>query len=335
MPTHLPTIRELLLALVFCLSLLAPTLASADLDPDRIETREAEQTRLTFHYLDRYEPAIADLDKQSGAAVERMSEALGLESFEDVDVWVLPQVADYFHLKGEPNRAPEWAIGLSLGDRQTVIVGRETQMPGGGQNELDKTFVHELAHVAVDIARDGQPVPRWFHEGFALMIAEEWTRQRRETLARAASTGSLISLAQLEGNFPAHHNLSSLAYAESFHFVRFLKDRHGLDSLRATMDRVRGGTEFDEAVEEATGESMAALESTWRTQLTDDTSWFALFRDDFAIFFGAVLIFIIGWVLRKRRLAASPDEAEDEEDDGERAYDRKKYPLPGEVEEDA
>ncbi len=323
--------RQLVVVVALSAAILVPQPAAASIDADRIETRRAEGTQIEFHYLDRYSPAIDELERESRAAVDRMTTALGLESFENVDVWVLPTVADYFELKGEPNRAPEWAIGLSLGDRQTVIVARETDMPGGSASELDKTYVHELAHVAVDVARDGGEVPRWFHEGFALMIAEEWTTERRDTLTRAASTGSLISIADLDEGFPAHHQLSSLAYAQSFHFVRHLRERHGLENFAGIMRQVRDGTPFPDAVEQATGESLASLESTWRAQLTENTSWIALFRDDFAIFFGAALIFVIGWFVRRRRLSAQADDEDDEP--GEWAYDESKYPLPGEVDQ--
>lgn len=305
----------------------APGEASAEVDPAQMTQRASEATPLTYHFPKRYAPAIDNLEPKSGPAVERLKASLGFEEFPAIDVWVLPKAADYFELNDQKNRAPEWAIGLSLGDQKTVVVARDTQMPGGASTDIGKTFVHELTHVAVDVAREGADVPRWFHEGLALMIAEEWTAERQDKLARAASTDSLMSLADIDRNFPAHHNLASLAYAESFHFVRYIEEHHGRDAFAQIMEELRAGEPFPDAVEAATGRSLAALESNWRTMLTENTSWLSVLRDDFTIFFGAVLIFILAYVVQRRRRRGRYDDEEDES--GEWSYDRSKYPLPG------
>ena len=267
-------IATLLIAmLAFTWFAFAPASASAEVDPARMTQEQSASTPLTYNYPKRYAPAIDQLEKKAAPAVDKLSEALAFEEFPAVEVWVLPKAADYFKLKGEENRAPEWAIGLSLGDRKTVIVARDTQMPGGTASDFKKTFVHELAHVAVDVSRGEGEVPRWFHEGIALMMAEEWTAERQDKLARAASTDSLMTLTQIERNFPAHSNLASLAYAESFHFVQYLRENHGVGAFAEIMKQVREGVPFDDAVEEATGRSMAALESDWRTMQTENKSW--------------------------------------------------------------
>ena len=321
----------LIAALAFAWVAVAPASVSAEVDPAQMTQEQSASTPLTYHFPKRYAPAVDRLEAKARPAVDKLSEALAFDEFPAVEVWVLPKAADYFKLQGEPNRAPEWAIGLSLGDRKTVIVARDTQMPGGSASDFKKTFVHELAHVAVDVSRGEGRVPRWFHEGIALMMAEEWTHERQDKLARAASTDSLMTLTQIDQNFPSHNNLASLAYAESFHFVQYLRENHGVEAFAEIMQQVRNGVPFDDAVEEATGRSMAALESDWRTMLTDNTSWLSLLRDDFTIFFGAVLIFILAWFVTRARRRGQYEEMDEES--REWSYDRSKYPLPGESDE--
>lgn len=311
---------------------LAPSPLSADVDPSRIETHRSKSAPLVYHYPGRYRPAIDKLDKSSAETVEGLTTQLGLEEFPEVDVWLMPEVADYFEVNDLENRAPEWAIGLSLGDRHTVVVARDTSLPGAAETDLEKTFVHELAHVAVEIAQGDGEVPRWFNEGFALIHAREWTPQRSERLAQAASTGSLIALSELDKGFPSHRNVASLAYSQSFHFVRYLQERFGPTVTADIMRRVRSGTPFETAIEEATDYSLAALETEWRNAITQNTSWLALLRDDFTIFFGATLLFVLAWIVVRRRRRRQREEAADEED-GEWSYDESRYPLPGEPRE--
>jgi hypothetical protein len=302
----------------------------AEVDPDRIRTEKSSSSPLEYHFPAQYQPAIESLDRRSGEVVARFERNLSIEQFPDVGVWILPEVNDYFELTDREGGAPRWAIGLSLGNEQTVIVARDTEVPGGAKSDLEKTFVHELAHVAIDIAREGHHVPRWFNEGFSLSQAREWTPERRQQLTRAASTGSLMPISDLDRNFPAHHDVASLAYAQSFHFVEYLEKNHGKSVTARIMEKLRDTGDFGRAVEEATGRSVAAHEADWRDELTSNTSWLALLQSEFAIFFVAAIIFAIAWIVRRKRLRRSADGAGDEEEDAEWNYDKSRYPLPGE-----
>jgi len=330
-PGH-PIAARLVGWLLVLVAVFAPVLsgqpARADVRPDRMTERSSERSPLDYHFPTQYAPAIDLLDKNSDKIVGRLAGGLGIESFPTVQVWVLPQVDDYFELNGRPDRSPKWAIGLSLGDQRTVIVARDTRMPGQAQDDIDKTFVHELTHVAIDIASRGHHVPHWFNEGYALMQAAEWTPERAEKLSRAAATGALIPLHQLNASFPNHQNVASLAYAESFDFVRFIQKRHGDRAIAGIMDDVGRGIAFDKAVDRSTGESLASLEGAWRKGLSDNTSWVALLRDDFTIFFGMALIFAIGWFVRRRRNNQKYESLD--EGAGQWDYDDSRYPLPGE-----
>jgi len=317
-----------LLLAVWATLAFAPGQVFAEVDAAQIKERASASTPLKFHYPQQYEPAIRELDAVGGDAVRRLEDRLAIEKFPAVDVWVLPEVNDYFELTEREGRAPKWAIGLSLGDRRTVIVARDTPLPGGVESDLEKTFIHELAHVAIDIAGEGGHVPRWFHEGFALSQAREWTPERRQKLTRAASTDALIPFAELDGNFPAHHNVASLAYAQSFHFVEFLEQNHGEGVTAEVMESVRAGKEFEEAVRGATGRGLDALETDWRGELSSETSWLALLQDEFAIFFVAAVFFAIAWAVRRDRLRGSSGSGDGEA--GDLTYDKSRYPLPGE-----
>ncbi len=182
-----------IVTILFALVLLFPLgTTGADVRPDEIVSRDVG-AGLQLHYPERFAPAAERLEKVGPGTVRSVSRALGLEDLGTVEAWILPEVDDYFEVTGTPGSPPEWAVGLSLSDRGVIIVINGTG-PNGELVDLEKTFEHELAHVAIDRARAGNPVPRWFNEGFALMQADEWTPERADLFARAASAGTLLRL---------------------------------------------------------------------------------------------------------------------------------------------
>jgi hypothetical protein len=329
------TLLAWLLTSLLAVVALAPDVARADVRPEQITTTRSKTSPLTYHYPKRYRPGIDRLGARAEQVTGDLARTLGFDSFPKVDVWVLPEVDDYFEYHDRDDRAPKWAIGLSFSNEQTVIVARNPSMPGSTAGDFEKTFIHELAHVGMDIAREGAHVPRWFNEGFALMHAREWTKERSDKLARAASTESLIPLADLDRDFPAHHNVASLAYAQSFHIVRYMRSNYGDDVFARILEELRAERSFPEAVESATGRSLAALEGGWRETISGETSWLAILRDEFAWFFGAAVIFIIAWVARRLRTRRDPEAMADDDVPEEWAYDDSRYPLPGDTSDDS
>lgn len=299
--------------------------AQAQIPPEQMTTKAMPADGLTFHFLKRYSPAIEKLAEEAPALRERAHQNLGLVDPAPIDVWILPKVSDYYALRGEPNRAPEWAVGLSLSGRSTIIVAH------GGQRTPDDvmfTYAHELAHVAVDQARGDVPVPRWFHEGFAVMMAQEWTPERSEKLSQAAARGQLQPFSKLTRTFPSHQMSVSLAYDQSFHFVRWMQDKYGADFWARVMRQMEGGADFDGAIRAEAGITLPEIESQWHEQLSSSTNRWSILADETIIFFGVSLLFILAYIRarsrRRRQLASMEDDNSDEW-----RYDPARYPLPG------
>ncbi len=302
----------------------SPTGVAADVRPDEMITSKSGD--LEFHYPKRFEPAARELMRTSTRSVRRAERSLGLESLGPVEVWVLPQVDDYFEVTGTPGAPPSWAVGLSLSDKGVIIVVNGAG-PGGALVELQKTFDHELAHVAIDRARAGHPVPRWFNEGFALLHADEWSPERADLFGRAASTGALKSFRDIERGFPEHSGSAGLAYSQSLQFMMHIQDLAGDDVIGKIMTGVRAGTPFDKAFKSAVGKSLALTEAQWKQEAESQMSGWSILNDGTWGLVGAALLFIVAWFVRRRRkrlkFAAMKDDA------AEWDYDETRYPLPG------
>lgn len=274
--------------------------AEAAIPPDVVE-RRGEKADVMLHYPERFEKGAKKLDEQAVVSLTKLQYRLGIEQMPRIDVWLVSDLDDYFIWNAYPGRAPEWAIGLSLVDRHTVLV-RHGLGPNRQLVDIHDTFDHELAHVAIDVAREGHPVPRWFNEGFASYHAGEWTLERGEEVARAAATGSLIPFKELERTFPDHAQITSVAYAQSHHFIRFMAKRYGEDVFGKLIDRMREhGESFSVAFTMVTGDDFEVQESNWRSALTQNSSPLSNLADGTPLFFGASLLFLIAWFVRRRR----------------------------------
>ena len=57
---------------------------------------------------------------------------------------------DWFAREGIPSQPPEWASGLTIPSRMTVLMAPANP-------EWERTLAHELAHIAVALAADCLP----------------------------------------------------------------------------------------------------------------------------------------------------------------------------------
>ena len=314
-------VASLLALFLLCAS--APLL-HAEL-PSDVVSRQSASGELTLHYPARFAPAVAKLDARSPGTLRNLKVRLGLAQMPHVDLWLLHRLDDYFLWTGQPVGAPPWAIGLSLTDRQTVLV-RHGLGPDRQLVDIEKTFDHELAHVAIDVARQGAPIPRWFNEGFASFHADEWTLERGELVARMGASDKLIPFRTLEATFPSHNEVTSLAYAQSHHFVRYLAERYGEAVFGKILDRVRERESFSVAFTMVTGDDFEYVEQSWRTRLAHGTSALSILADGTLLFFGASLLFLLAWAVRRRRTRQKFDHLDDDLDGW--TYDPERYKMP-------
>lgn len=322
--------RRLLPILIFItlLGVALPVFGQRSLDD--VVTTSSPASSLEFYHPEEFDGLIDRLAVDGETYLNDIQGELGLESLPVVDVWVLRRVADYYSLHGLENRAPKWAAGLSFSNQARIILVNGSGA-AGERIDIDATFRHELAHVAMDVASGNRGVPRWFNEGFAIMHASEWTADRSTLLSQAAAGGSLTPFEQLERSFPAHHNSASLAYAQSFHFVRSMKTRYGEDVYSRILERIReNGTSFNDAFAAVTGESIRLSEARWKADLESSSSVFAIFYDEMVLFFGAALLFLVAWLMRRNRNAKRLAEMALEDEAQGWDYDASRYPLPGE-----
>ncbi len=255
---------------------------------------------ITFVYhpssRERVQPLIAQVD----AVRSELSERLGFPVLNEarVEVARTPLEMTTFAPPGAPY--PEYASGVAYSELGLVLLTLAPVHPGSEQ-DLGEVFRHELAHVALNDALNGKPVPRWFNEGFAVFASGESAFVRMKTLSMATVGGSLIPLHDLERTFPNDETKAQVAYAEAVDVLRFLVRREDAHRFRALIAELREGKAFDKAVLDAYGVELATLELEWRDDVSRRYTFWPILLSGTFFWVIALGVFVWGWRRRRRR----------------------------------
>src|SRR5688572_16014802 len=117
---------------------------------------------------------------------------------------------------------PPWVSGFAGRGVIAVIPARAVAYPNDGLEDL---VLHELAHILIEA-----DVPRWFNEGVAMFAATGWSLDDQTRLAVTMISAGEMPLSRLDGLFSGDVASVSRAYSLAGAFVRFLVERHGIES---------------------------------------------------------------------------------------------------------
>ncbi len=197
---------------------------------------------------------------------ELVADTLGAPAGETIQVFFEHRFEDWFQRNDVPARPPEYAIGLAFPSRRVILM-----VPGN--THWQTTLAHEMTHVAVAMAADDGTVPVWFTEGMAVHLAEQWDFEKASVLARATTGGGVLDMQTLVSDWPDYSDPASLAYAQSYRFVRWCEERWGEELWPSVLAGVRQGTPFAKAFEERTGELMSVTYDDFEQAMNRGGLW--------------------------------------------------------------
>lgn len=281
---------------------------------------------LTFHHLPEHARLVDELARTAPAELEWIAVTLGLPAPPRADVYVLPRKSGVVPESWGVPSGPGWAAGLTLGGRPVIVLRTADERPGRGGG-VATVLRHELVHLVVGqaLGPDHAVLPAWLREGTASELAFEWRVVDSVRALRFALGGRLLPLSRLEHGFPADPEGAADAYLESFSFVSWLVDRRGHEGLAELHRRVLAGQPFDAAFAAAQGGTVAELEREWRREFMRRHAWIPVITSATTPWLLMTLLFLAGYVRKRRRSAARMKQWEEEEalaaeaDDGEGA----------------
>ncbi|HSK81464.1 MAG TPA: hypothetical protein VLQ45_33730 [Thermoanaerobaculia bacterium] len=193
---------------------------------------------------------------------------------------------------------PPWVSGYAYSDRG-IIVLLPSRTPSYPDSSLEDLLRHEVAHVLIARASGNRPLPRWFHEGTAMIAGLTWGLDDRTRLTMTLLADRQVSLTDLEERFQGGGAEVHRAYAISGAFVRGLLERHGPDAVGRILAGVREGLPFEDAFRRATGETLGEAETSfWRRQ-SFWYRWVPILTSSALLWIAITLLFL--WAVRRRR----------------------------------
>jgi len=193
---------------------------------------------------------------------------------------------------------PPWVSGYAFGE-EGVIVLLPARAPSYPDSSLEDLLRHEVAHVLVARAAGGRPLPRWFHEGLAMIAGLSWGLDDRSQLTLTLVGDSEVSLERLEREFRGAQGDVRGAYAMAGAFANDLLRRYGDDTAARILAGVSRGLSFEDAFRSATGASLAEAERAfWRRQ-TLWYRWVPLLTSSVTLWLLITLLAV--WAMGKRR----------------------------------
>lgn len=190
---------------------------------------------------------------------------LGVTETEPVDFFIYDSTAPFYDALGPGTR--ENVGGLANAQIRTLFA---LITP----DEINASWVgtvipHELTHLVFNTATENpfHSPPRWLNEGLAVYLSEGDTSAWKATVAAAVSSGGVIPLDGLVGQFPTTADQFSLAYGESVSAVDFMIRTYGQPVLVKLVRSYAGGVSDDEAFKAALGVDTAGFNSAWLKDL--------------------------------------------------------------------
>lgn len=278
--------RAAALAILFLsLSFLALP-APGEIDP-------IEPPRLVVESLPGAAPAAARLRAMDPAQLLTTMRLVGLtRPGPPIRVIVAPEGS------GPATLVPSWISGYALSDKGLIVV-MPRRVPNYPDSSLEDLLRHEVAHVLIARASGDRPLPRWFHEGLAMIAGGSWGFDDRSRLTLALLADRPVSLAELEERFSGGQAETNRAYAVAGAFVRDLYDRYGPEAAPRLLAGVSRGRSFEEAFREATGATLARAEATFWSRQTFWYRWVPVLTSSITLWLLITLLAL--WAIRHRR----------------------------------
>ena len=196
---------------------------------------------------------------------------------------------------------PDWGVACAVADENMLVVRSPRDYPI--TQAMPEVLRHELAHLHFAAVVGQHRPPRWMNEGYAQQFAHEWRYGDDWTVARAVFLDHALPLADIDGVNSFQDAKARLAYAESYLAMSYFLKTYGWDGLMLLGRSLRQGGDWDDGFAAATGSDYAVFQTEFSKYLKDHYSWAAFLGDTVLLWIFLVLVFLVLYVLKRRRAA--------------------------------
>lgn len=207
---------------------------------------------------------------------------------------------------------PEWGGGGAIGKNDIVVCVDNKPFL---DHSVYQITVHELVHIAINRICQDVAVPRWFHEGLAMILSGEATTRENIVISKALFSGSLMQLKAIDSVNAFGRFRAELAYCQSRQAVLYLIDIYGIGVFQEIIKASNETGSIWKGFEEVLEISERELELLYRNYIMKNHGRFFWLVDFYLIWSGIVLLFLTGYVLTLIRIRKKRKMLEQEEID--------------------
>jgi len=199
-------------------------------------------------------------------------------------------------------RVAPWVAGLAIGEQGLIVLFPE-RSPSYPHDTLEDVLRHEVTHVLISRAAGPQPVPRWFHEGLAVVMERPWGLEDWTRLVSQLLFGPRLDLAAIDRLFVSDQGSQQRAYSLSTAIVRDVIAQYGSSAPAAILRQAAAGEPFDAALARVTARSVARLEAAFWDRQRTWTTWVPLVASTSVLWLGVIALAALARRRRRQRAA--------------------------------
>jgi len=194
--------------------------------------------------------------------------------------------------------SPHWKWSLGITYRNNKIIIKDPQLSRINHSKFEQVVEHELNHLMINRIDVDNKIPRWFKEGFAMLIANESSLAHKIKVIKHLNAGTLYKLDDLY----IFKNLTqyeyNLAYAQSVLYVEALENMYGKNLFLNIIENLKNNVNFTDAIYILTNKQTAQLEENFKEYLIDKYRWIQLINFSDLLFSIMPLLLVIGFIIK-------------------------------------
>ncbi len=177
------------------------------------------------------------------STISNMNNKYGNVKKKDFNIYITNTKKDYNTISN--GVAPSWSVGITKSDQ---IIIKSPSLSKMSESQFYKVVVHELNHLYVNRLYNNHTIPKWFKEGFAGLIANQFSLKHKINISKNFWSNSLLSINDLHSFKSINSSNHRLAYSQSYALVDGLKYYYGNEVIEKIIIELRNGKTFNQSI---------------------------------------------------------------------------------------
>ena len=210
------------------------------------------------------------------------------------------------------NQHWKWSLGITYKNDKIII--KDPQFSHIKFSKFKQVVEHELNHLMINRIDNNHDIPRWFKEGFAMLIANESSLSHKIKVIKHLNTETLYNLDDITTfrNFTQYEY--SLAYAQSVLYAEAIQNLYGKDIFINIIENLKNNVNFNDAIYILTNKNIKELEISIQDFLKKKYRWIQLINFSDFLFSIMPLLLVLGFIIKSIKVKKIKKQWEIEEE---------------------